>query len=148
MQINFSTGTSSYFYPAPLPPNHSQASVERYPMCPCGIHLQRSVIDNQGRSCHQQIATVACRGLCESYESSDYRIPESVVFKYSKCDYEQFERRVTLLSNCDADIDPGVQLYHYDEAISCSCKSCMSFDDDCMLKFTRNLHFKSSGVVI
>ncbi|KRZ59516.1 Glycoprotein hormone beta-5 [Trichinella nativa] len=109
----------------PLLPCHEitvKRQVNVIPCAPVAYIFNASVIDNQGRSCHQQIATVACRGLCESYESSDYRIPESVVFKYSKCDYDQFERRVTLLSNCDADIDPGVQLYHYDEAISCSCK--------------------------
>ncbi|KRY88990.1 Glycoprotein hormone beta-5 [Trichinella pseudospiralis] len=111
----------------PLLRCHQITTVKRQsniiPCAPVAYIFNASVIDNQGRSCHQQIATVACRGLCESYESSDYRIPESVVLKYSKCDYEQFERRVTLLNNCDADIDPGVKLYHYKEAISCSCKS-------------------------
>lgn len=84
----------------------------------------------QGRSCWDLVSVQSCRGRCDSNEISDYKFPFKRSF-HPVCVFSGRIPSVAVLRNCDPDVAPLTNQYHYMEATSCKCQTCSSADTSC-----------------
>lgn len=86
--------------------------------------------DKKGRSCWDLVSVKSCWGRCDSNEISDYKFPFKRSF-HPVCIFSGRIPSVAILRNCDADVEPLTNQYHYMEATSCKCQTCSSADTSC-----------------
>ncbi|XP_039284787.1 thyrostimulin beta-5 subunit-like [Nilaparvata lugens] len=89
-----------------------------------------SKADSQGRLCWDTISVMSCWGRCDSNEISDWRFPYKRSF-HPVCLFDSREIAVAKLSNCDPDVEPGTELYQFQQALSCRCLVCKSSEASC-----------------
>ncbi|XP_059049648.1 thyrostimulin beta-5 subunit-like [Achroia grisella] len=86
--------------------------------------------DDKGRRCWDRVKVHSCGGRCDSREISDWEFP----FKKSHhpvCVYGTRRPVMVRLRNCDADVVPGTENFHYIAADDCRCKVCSSHHTSC-----------------
>lgn len=86
--------------------------------------------DKNGRTCWDLISVKSCRGRCDSNEISDYKFPFKRSF-HPVCVFSGRIPSVATLRNCEPNVEPLTNQYHYLEATSCKCQTCSSADTSC-----------------
>ncbi|XP_037975285.2 thyrostimulin beta-5 subunit [Plutella xylostella] len=86
--------------------------------------------DDNGRRCWGDVKILSCWGYCLSYEISDWQFP----YKESHhpvCVHGERRHASARLRQCDPNVEPGTETYHYVEAKNCRCQVCSSEDTSC-----------------
>lgn len=100
-----------------------------------GCHRRRynyrvTQTDKNGRQCWDFVNVKSCWGRCDSNEITDWKFPYKRSF-HPVCVHADRAPAVTILKNCDPDVEPETAKYQYMDAISCRCQACSSSDTSC-----------------
>ncbi|XP_050440679.1 thyrostimulin beta-5 subunit [Adelges cooleyi] len=108
--------------------------------------FQVSNTDINGRSCSDEIEVMSCWGRCDSNEVSDWRFP----YKRSHhpvCIHGGRKLTRYILRNCEPGVEPGTEVYVFQQATSCKCHACKSSEASCEGYRFRDFQFIPSNEI-
>ncbi|XP_050521484.1 thyrostimulin beta-5 subunit [Daktulosphaira vitifoliae] len=102
--------------------------------------------DINGRTCSDEIEVMSCWGRCDSNEVSDWRFP----YKRSHhpvCIHGGRKLTKYILKNCELGVEPGTEVYVFQQATSCKCHACKSSEASCEGYRYRDFQFIPSNEI-
>lgn len=89
---------------------------------PMKFNLTFRQTDKAGRACWGQVQTYACYGSCDTFELGT--AGGQMTGRQDVCNYEAYEEKTALLTECEEGADPAARVYPYREALACKCRGC------------------------